>query len=99
MSFIWIPLKKQKESHNSWSGAASSSRVLASNAAWSMDIPPSPEGRIENSPGLQAWEPHTQRNRPERAAEQKLSANPKICCYTFDGQSLSHLIVPADFCF
>jgi hypothetical protein len=29
----------------------------------------SPEGRKQNSPGLQAWEPHAQRDRPERASE------------------------------
>jgi hypothetical protein len=27
----------------------------------------SPEGRTENSPGLQPWERHPQRNRPEKA--------------------------------
>jgi hypothetical protein len=44
--------------------------------SWSLDIFlcvfQSPEGRTENSPGLQPWERHPQRNRPERAPEKTL---------------------------
>src|SRR5580704_15478436 len=36
-----------------------------------------PEGRTENSPGLQPWEDGPERNRPERAAEGR-SLFPKI---------------------
>ena len=42
-------------------------------SAWSLDIFlcvfQSPEGRTENSPGLEAWEGSRKENRPERAAD------------------------------
>jgi len=46
---------------------------VASNAPCSLDIScacfQSPEGRKQNSPGLQAWEGLRKENRPERAAD------------------------------
>jgi hypothetical protein len=44
----------------------------------------SPEGRTENSPGLQAWERHPQGNRPERAAESALTTNYRYVVNIFD---------------
>ena len=41
----------------------SPSRAARRATPWSLDIPPSPEGRKQNSPGLQPWE-----NVPERIA-------------------------------
>ena len=53
----------------------------------------SPEGRRENSPGLQPWERHKQGNRPERASESGLAGNVEICCYEISmPQLLSHII-------
>jgi hypothetical protein len=46
--------------------------------AWSLDVFlcvfQSPEGRTENSPGLQPWERHAQGNRPERASDRHSAA-------------------------
>jgi hypothetical protein len=41
----------------------------------------SPEGRKQNSPGLQAWEPHAQRDRPERASESGRLATQRNAIY------------------
>ena len=54
----------------------------------------SPEGRKENSPGLQPWEPHANRNRPERAAGCDASFSKMRCIQfairpPFQGDSLS----------
>jgi hypothetical protein len=52
--------------------AAREVKGVANNRPWSsgriLCVFQSPEGRKENSPGLQPWEPHANRNRPERAA-------------------------------
>jgi hypothetical protein len=45
----------------------------------------SPEGRKENSPGLQPWERDEQRNRPERASELGSAGNEEHVVITFDG--------------
>jgi hypothetical protein len=48
----------------------------------------SPEGRKQNSPGLQPWERDTQRNRPERASELELAINEEYVVTIFDGPGL-----------
>jgi hypothetical protein len=45
----------------------------------------SPEGRKQNSPGLQPWERDAQRSRPERASELELAGNEEYVVIIFDG--------------
>ena len=54
------------EKHRSWRGVARTSRCSLD--IFSPVFQP-PEGRRENSPGLQAWEGLRKQNRPERAAD------------------------------
>jgi REP element-mobilizing transposase RayT len=67
---------------------------------WSLDIFlcefQAPDGRTENSPGLQPWERHAQGNRPERASEWHCLQRIYMLLYAI-AQSLSHLIVHAVF--
>ena len=49
-----------------------------------------PEGRTENSPGLQPWEDGPERNRPERAAEGR-SLFPKITFVESDSMAFQKL--------
>jgi len=58
-----------------------------------------PEGRTENSPGLQPWEDGPERNRPERAAEGR-SLFPKITFVESDSiafQKLTKLFLIREF--
>jgi hypothetical protein len=50
----------------------------------------SPEGRTENSPGLQAWEGHTQRTRPEGASESGWSQCGGAWLFAFHVRSRFH---------
>jgi len=45
----------------------------------------SPEGRKQNSPGLQPWERDAQRNRTEKASESELARTEEYAVIIFDG--------------
>jgi hypothetical protein len=62
---------------------------VASNACWSLDVPRSPAGRKQNSPGLQPWEDVLE-NRPERAAEWRASF-PEIAFIESDSMAFQKL--------
>jgi hypothetical protein len=47
----------------------------------------SPEGRTENSPGLQAWEGLEKENRPEKAAESEVAGNEEYVVIKFNASA------------
>jgi hypothetical protein len=66
----------------------------------------SPEGRIQNSPGLQPWEQDALRNRPERASESESAGNEEYVVIISDGavslspscvRSLTHEVLSSCF--